>query len=73
MIEPTQWYFFLIATLALLIVPGPAVLYIVARSVNQGRLAGLVSVLGIASGTFSSCDGCSTRTFRSPGIFGSCV
>jgi threonine/homoserine/homoserine lactone efflux protein len=51
MIEPTQWYFFLIATLALLIVPGPAVLYIVARSVNQGRLAGLVSVLGIASGT----------------------
>ena len=41
----------MIATLALLIVPGPAVLYIVARSVNQGRLAGLFSVLGIATGT----------------------
>jgi threonine/homoserine/homoserine lactone efflux protein len=51
MIEQSQFYFFLIATLALLIVPGPAVLYIVARSVNQGRLAGLVSVLGIATGT----------------------
>jgi threonine/homoserine/homoserine lactone efflux protein len=31
--------------------PGPAVLYIVTRSVEQGRRAGLVSVLGICSGT----------------------
>jgi threonine/homoserine/homoserine lactone efflux protein len=31
-------------------VPGPAVLYIVARSVEQGRLAGLVSMLGIQVG-----------------------
>lgn len=37
--------------LALLVVPGPAVLYIVARSVDQGRTAGLVSTLGIAVGT----------------------
>ncbi len=47
MIELSQLYFFVGAALALLLVPGPAVLYIVARSVNQGRLAGLVSVLGI--------------------------
>ena len=38
---------FISATLALLIVPGPAVLYIVARSLEQGRVAGIVSVLGI--------------------------
>jgi threonine/homoserine/homoserine lactone efflux protein len=38
------------ASLALIIVPGPAVLYIVARSVEQGRAAGLVSVLGIETG-----------------------
>ncbi len=47
MFELSQLYFFVGAALALLLVPGPAVLYIVARSVNQGRLAGLVSVLGI--------------------------
>ena len=42
---------FVAAALALLLVPGPAVLYIVARSVDGGRLAGLVSVLGIHAGT----------------------
>src|SRR5262245_30897 len=47
MIESSQFYFFIAATLALLLVPGPAVLYIVARSINQGRLAGLISVLGV--------------------------
>src|SRR5919109_4577657 len=39
------------ACLALLLVPGPAVLYIIARSVAQGRLAGFVSDLGIHSAT----------------------
>jgi threonine/homoserine/homoserine lactone efflux protein len=33
---------------ALTIIPDPAVLYIVARSIDRGRLAGIVSVLGIA-------------------------
>jgi threonine/homoserine/homoserine lactone efflux protein len=39
------------AALVLLLIPGPAVLYIVGRSVEQGRLAGLVSDLGIHTGT----------------------
>lgn len=30
--------------------PGPAVLYIVTRSIEQGRMAGVVSVAGIATG-----------------------
>ena len=34
-----------------MIVPGPSVLYIVTRSMDQGRSAGLVSVLGIHTGT----------------------
>src|ERR671914_491663 len=42
---------FMVAALALAVVPGPAVLYIVARSVDQGRLAGFVSALGIAVGS----------------------
>ncbi|MEV0627990.1 LysE family translocator [Nonomuraea wenchangensis] len=38
-------------TLGLLVVPGPAVLYIVTRSVAQGRGAGLISVLGVHAGS----------------------
>ncbi|MFT4036532.1 MAG: LysE family translocator [Thermomicrobiales bacterium] len=39
-----------LASLALALVPGPAVLYIVTRSVDQGRRAGLTSAGGIATG-----------------------
>jgi threonine/homoserine/homoserine lactone efflux protein len=39
------------AALVLLLTPGPAVLYIVARSIDQGRRAGLVSMLGVHVGT----------------------
>jgi len=38
------------AALALIVVPGPAVLYVVAQAVDQGRRAGLVSAAGIATG-----------------------
>jgi len=38
---------FMAASIALLLIPGPAVLFIVARSGAQGRRAGLVSVLGV--------------------------
>ena len=38
------------AGLLLNITPGPDVLYIVGRSLSQGRLAGVVSALGIAAG-----------------------
>jgi threonine/homoserine/homoserine lactone efflux protein len=41
---------FLLAALILLLTPGPAVLYIIARSMDQGRLAGFVSVLSIEVG-----------------------
>ena len=49
--DPTLWGLFVVASVVLLVTPGPAVLYIVARSVDQGRAAGLVSVLGIHLGT----------------------
>jgi threonine/homoserine/homoserine lactone efflux protein len=50
LIDTTSLLTFMTATIALLVVPGPAVLYIVARSIDQGRLAGLVSVMGIQVG-----------------------
>ena len=41
---------FSLAAVALAVVPGPAVAYIVTQSVDKGRRAGIVSALGIASG-----------------------
>jgi len=41
---------FAAASLALAVVPGPAVLYIVSQSVYGGRRIGAVSALGVASG-----------------------
>lgn len=49
--EPQQWWVFVLASVFLLITPGPAVLYVVTRSLDQGRLAGMASVAGIALGT----------------------
>ena len=40
-----------LASLVLLVIPGPAVLFIVTRSVEHGRRFGLASVLGVHLGT----------------------
>ncbi len=50
-VAPDRFALFATAAVALLLVPGPAVLYIVTRSIQQGMRAGLVSVLGIHTGT----------------------
>jgi len=42
---------FALAALALIAVPGPNLIYIAARSISDGRRAGLVSVLGVETGT----------------------
>ena len=47
---PDAFLVFTLAALALAIVPGPAVLYIVAQSVQGGRRAGVVSALGVSTG-----------------------
>src|ERR687894_2582157 len=49
--DTSTFVLFVVAALALLLVPGPAVFYVVARSVEGGRLTGLVSVLGVELGT----------------------
>jgi threonine/homoserine/homoserine lactone efflux protein len=47
---PHELLLFVTAAIVLLVIPGPAVLYIIARSVDQGRKAGLASCSGIATG-----------------------
>ncbi len=43
---------FAVASVALLVIPGPAVIYIVNRSVANGRQIGLAAVVGLELGTF---------------------
>src|SRR3954468_5671806 len=49
--DPSTLGIFALAALALLVVPGPSVLYVVTQSAEQGRVAGLTSVAGIHLGT----------------------
>jgi threonine/homoserine/homoserine lactone efflux protein len=51
LVSPSSLLLFVTGALLLLVIPGPAVLYIVSRSVGHGRAAGLVSAMGIAVGT----------------------
>jgi threonine/homoserine/homoserine lactone efflux protein len=45
------------ASLVLALTPGPAVVYIVARTLAQGRACGLASVLGVALGNLANAAG----------------
>jgi threonine/homoserine/homoserine lactone efflux protein len=49
--SPADYGLFVLAAIVLLLIPGPAVLYIVTRSIDQGRAAGIASVLGVSTGT----------------------
>jgi threonine/homoserine/homoserine lactone efflux protein len=48
--DPSTLLLFAGASLALIAVPGPSVIYIVTRSVEQGPRAGLMSMLGVEAG-----------------------
>jgi len=48
--SPEILAFFAATTLALLLVPGPSVLFIVARTLEHGRRGGLTSMLGVETG-----------------------
>src|SRR3982751_6081643 len=49
--DSTALWIFSLTAVALLLVPGPAVLYVVVQSAEQGRRAGLASVGGIHVGS----------------------
>jgi len=49
--DSTVLLIFISTATIILFTPGPAVLYIIARCIDQGTKAGVSSVLGIALGT----------------------
>ena len=51
MFEISRLVVFILASIGLLLIPGPAVLFIIARSMHQGRKAGVVSVFGLEVGS----------------------
>ena len=48
----STYVIFLVTAIAILLVPGPAVLYVVTRSIEMGRAGGIASVAGITTATF---------------------
>ena len=52
MFEIVPLLIFLTASFALIVVPGPAVLYVVVSGLEKGPKVGAVSALGIAAGGF---------------------
>src|SRR5438132_1353560 len=52
MSDANSLLFFMTATVTLNVTPGPDMLYVIARSVGQGRAAGVASALGITAGCF---------------------
>jgi len=61
--ESTSLLAFLAATVAILAVPGPSVVYVMTRSLDQGRTAGLYSMLGLETGALLHvCAACAGLT-----------
>ncbi|CAM5446033.1 LysE family translocator [Leifsonia shinshuensis] len=50
MVPPPSLLAFALASIALIVIPGPSVLFVIGRSLALGRLGGLLSVLGNALG-----------------------
>lgn len=64
---------FAAAALALLVIPGPAVTFVIAQAVHQGRRVGLASVVGLAGGSLvhvgAAAAGLSVLLVRSASLF----
>ena len=58
MLDLTRLPLFVVASAVLIASPGPAALYIIARSVSQGRRIGLISVAGIETGNLCQVTAC---------------
>jgi len=68
-----QWWFFITACTILNIAPGPDTMYIMSKTIAQGRRAGLLSSIGVCSGAMIHASlaglGLSAVLATSPDIF----
>lgn len=71
--DPTTLLLFITAALSLNLTPGPDMLYVMARSIGQGRRAGLVSALGLSIGyvvhTLAAASGLAALLLSAPLAF----
>jgi threonine/homoserine/homoserine lactone efflux protein len=74
MISLSTYALFILASIALVLIPGPNHLYIVARGLAQGRAAGLASAFGVEVGTLvhtvAAAAGLSVLISQSATLFG---
>ena len=50
MVDFSQGIAFALISLAMVLTPGPNMIYLISRSVSQGKSAGLISLAGVATG-----------------------
>lgn len=73
MFDPAKFLIFVAASAVLIVTPGPAVLFIIARSMSEGRLTGVVIASGVGLGNlvhvFAVALGLSAAFASSPTAF----
>lgn len=73
MITLTELLLYCLAALAIMLTPGPNMLYCVSRALCQGRMAGWVSVLGVQAGNLvhiaAATFGLTALVAAMPGVF----
>jgi threonine/homoserine/homoserine lactone efflux protein len=50
MIPINEWFLFAGAALLMVLTPGPNMIYLISRSISQGRRAGVISLFGVIAG-----------------------
>lgn len=50
--EVSSWLAYALISLGMVLTPGPNMIYLISRSICQGRTAGLISLGGVALGFF---------------------
>lgn len=48
--DTADWIAFALIALGMVLTPGPNMIYLISRSISQGRMAGLISLGGVATG-----------------------
>lgn len=53
MIEPSQLIYFIAASAALTVLPGPDIIFVLTQSISQGKIAGIATASGLCTGVLA--------------------